>query len=75
MFIIQFFSNPSTSVAEGKEPLGEMKVRTGRKGTVSFKFMTIEDAAAGAAVTATATAFTTGDTSEFSAARTVGQDS
>ncbi len=71
VFTIQFFSNPSATGAEGKEFLGELNVRTGRKGTVSFNFITTEDVAAGEAITATATAFSTGDTSVFSAGRPV----
>ena len=51
--------------------MGELNVKTGRKGTVSFKVITTEDVTAGEAVTATATAFATNDTSEFSAAKTV----
>jgi CSLREA domain-containing protein len=73
VFTIQFFSNPSADPEEGKKFLGELNVRTGRKGTVSFKFITTEDVAADEAVTATATAFSTGDTSEFSAAEPVVQ--
>ena len=71
VFTIQFFSNPSTDPDEGKKFLGELNVKTGRKGTVSFKVITTEDVAAGEGVTATATAFATKDTSEFSAARIV----
>ena len=76
VFTIQFFSSPQadpSGFGEGKEFLGELNVKTSRKGTVSFKFITLEDVAAGEVVTATATAFSTGDTSEFSAARTVVQ--
>jgi hypothetical protein len=47
-------------------------VKTGRKGTVSFKFITIEEVA-GEAITATATAFGANDTSEFSKAKIVQQ--
>jgi trimeric autotransporter adhesin len=76
VFTIQFFSSPQadpSGFGEGKEFLGELNVRTGRRGTVSFRFITLEDVAAGEVVTATATAFSTGDTSEFSAVRTVVQ--
>ena len=73
VFTIQFFSNPSVFDPEGEDFLGELNVRTNRFGKASFSFITIEDVAVGEAVTATATAFATGDTSEFSAARTVSQ--
>jgi CSLREA domain-containing protein len=72
VFTIQFFSNPSTADGEGKEFLGEINVRTNRKGKASFNAITTEDVAVGELVTATATAFSTGDTSEFSAPKTVG---
>lgn len=66
VFTIQFFSNPSATGAEGETFLGELNVRTGRKGTVSFKFITTKEVAAGEAVSATATAFSTNDTSASS---------
>jgi hypothetical protein len=69
-FTIQFF-NPSAAGAEGEMLLGELDVRTNRKGKASFTFVTLEDVAVGDAVTATATAFSTNDTSEFSEAETV----
>ena len=72
VFTIQFFSNPSTADGEGKEFLGELNVRTNRKGKASFNAITTKNVAVGELVTATATAFSTGDTSEFSAAKTVG---
>jgi len=75
VFTIQFFSNPSAAGAEGEKFLGELNVKTGRKGTVSFKFITTKEVAVGEVVTATATAFSTNDTSEFSAAETVAQGS
>jgi len=75
VFTIQFFSNPSATDAEGKVLLGELNVRTDRFGKASFNFITTENVAANEAVTATATAFATGDTSVFSAARTVAQGS
>jgi hypothetical protein len=64
-FTIQFF-NPSAAGAEGEILLGELNVKTNRKGKASFTFITTEDVAVGDAVTATATNLSTGDTSEFS---------
>ena len=78
VFTIQFFSSPaadSSGFGEGKDFLGELNVRTNRFGKASFTFITTEDVAAGEVVTATATAFATGDTSEFSKAKPVVQGS
>jgi hypothetical protein len=71
-FTIQFFSNPApnfpTGFGEGETFLGEKTVTTNDRGRASFTFATA--LTAGEFVTATATdAF--GNTSEFSAARTV----
>ena len=73
-FIIQFFSSPTadpSSFGEGKVFLGEKTVRTNEKGKASFTFTPTAALSAGEVVTATATRNSTGDTSEFSAARQV----
>jgi hypothetical protein len=64
------FYDPATG-AEGETLIGELNVKTNRFSKVSFNFITVEDVTAGEAVTATATAFSTKETSEFSAPRTV----
>jgi hypothetical protein len=61
----------ATRSADGETLIGELNVKTNRFGKVSFNFITVEDVTAGEAVTATATAFSTKETSEFSAPRTV----
>jgi CSLREA domain-containing protein len=60
-FTIQFFSNPSGSIEEGKTFLGQKKVKTNKKGNRSFAFTTTLPAGF---ITATATG--SGGTSEFS---------
>jgi hypothetical protein len=74
-FTIQFFSSPTadpSGFGEGKVFLGEKTVRTNRKGKTSFTFTPPAALSAGEnVVTATATRNSTGDTSEFSRARTV----
>jgi hypothetical protein len=66
-FAIQFFSNPSGN--EGKTFLGQRSVTTNANGNASFTFSFNASVAAGQAITATATG--AGNTSEFSAPRTV----
>jgi hypothetical protein len=61
-FTIQFFSNPRGD-AEGKTFIGETSVSTDSSGDASFTF---KKKVRGALITATATKFLTGDTSEFS---------
>ena len=71
-FTLQFFSSPSadqSGFGEGKTFLDQKTVRTNRKGKASFTFTMA--VSAGQFVTATATRNSTGDTSEFSAAREV----
>ncbi len=67
----QFFSKPFSADpdVEGMNLVGEKFVSTGANGSVSFTFQPSSAVALGDAVTATAT--TGGNTSEFSAARTV----
>lgn len=67
LFIIQFFANANSDDPDGEIPLGQLNVRTNRKGNATFKFTTTEPVVASQTVTATATNFSTGDTSEFSA--------
>ncbi len=74
-FTIQFFSNPAPNVpsgfGEGETFLGEITVRTNKKGNRSFTFTSPTALSAGEVVTATATRNGIGDTSEFSQARVV----
>jgi len=69
-YTIQFFSNPS-GTNEGRTFIGQKVVSTNVNGNVSFAFSPKNAVAVGQAITATATMNTTGDTSEFSAPRTV----
>lgn len=70
-FRIQFFSKPFSADpdVEGMNFVGEKFVSRGANGSVSFTFRPSSAVALGDAVTATAA--TGGNTSEFSAARTV----
>jgi CSLREA domain-containing protein len=68
-YTIQFFSNPSGN--EGKKFIGTKSVSTDASGQASFTFSPANAVAVGQRVTATATRNSTGDTSEFSAPRTV----
>ena len=71
VFTIQFFANPSTG-DEGEVPIGELNVKTNKEGKAPVNFISLHDEAIdGRTITATATNVTTGDTSEFSAPRTV----
>jgi hypothetical protein len=71
-FTIEFFSNPApnspTGFGEGETFLGQKTMTTNDRGRASFTFATSRTA--GEFVTATATD-ASGNTSEFSAARTV----
>jgi|SRR5215210_3518996 len=71
-FIIQLFSSPdadNSGFGEGMEFMGQENVKTNRDGIGSFTFPTGD--ITGMFVTATATRVSTGDTSEFSAAKKV----
>ena len=80
-FIIQFFSSPSedpSHFGEGKTFLGQIQVKTDRKGVARdadgnspFGFAPIQKIPKDQFITATATNKKTGDTSEFSRARVV----
>jgi parallel beta-helix repeat protein len=70
-YLIQFFANPAANPDQGKTFLGEITVRTNRKGKAAFIFRPPQPVAAGFFVTATATRLDTNDTSEFSAATQV----
>ena len=67
--VVRFFSNPS-GTDEGKTFIGQKSVTTDASGNVSFTFSLTQKVGLGRTVTATATG-PTGNTSEFSAARTV----
>ena len=67
-YLIQFFSNPSGN--EGKKFVGQKSVTTGTSGNASFTFSPASKVPAGNTITATATD-SSGNTSEFSAPRTV----
>jgi CSLREA domain-containing protein len=67
-YLIQFFSSPSGN--EGKKFIGQKSVTTSTAGNASFTFSPATVVAAGQTVTATATD-ASGNTSEFSAPRTV----
>jgi len=67
-FRVQFFSNPSGN--EGKKFIGQKSVTTNGSGNVSFTFSPASKVAVGQTITATATD-PSGNTSEFSAPRTV----
>ena len=71
---IQFFSSPTADLSgfgEGKRFLGQESVKTTGSGGASFTFITRKKVPRGQVVTATATNQSTGDTSEFSRAKTV----
>jgi hypothetical protein len=67
---VQFFSNPS-GAEEGKKLLFSKSIKTDGLGNASFAFSTTKRVGLGQNVTVTATKSATGDTSEFSAPRTV----
>jgi hypothetical protein len=68
-YTIQFFSNPSGD--EGQTFIGQKVVSTDGVGNATFSFSPTTAVAVGRQITATATRNSTGDTSEFSAARQV----
>jgi trimeric autotransporter adhesin len=68
-YTVQFFSSPSGN--QGRTFLGSKIVKTDASDKASFTFSPSGKVAAGQRVTATATRTKTGDTSEFSAPRTV----
>ena len=68
-YTIQFFSNPSGD--EGQTFIGQKVVFTDASGNATFSFSPTTAVAVGRQITATATRNSTGDTSEFSAARQV----
>jgi len=68
-YTVQFFSSPSGS--QGRRFLSSRQVTTDRSGKGTFTFTPTKAIAVGQRLTATATRNNTGDTSEFSAARTV----
>jgi len=68
-FRVQFFSNPS-GTNEGKKFIGQKSVTTDGSGNVSFAFSPAQKVGLGRTITATATS-PAGNTSEFSAPRTV----
>ncbi len=68
-FFVQFFSNPSGN--EGKKLIGSKSVSTNSSGSVTFTFVPSQAVPAGHKVTATALDVVNGNTSEFSAPRTV----
>jgi hypothetical protein len=67
---VQFFSNPS-GTDEGKVFVGQKSVTTDASGNASFTFKTAQKVAKGKTITTTATD-PAGNTSEFSAPKTVG---
>jgi hypothetical protein len=72
---VQFFGSPVADPSgngEGKKFLGQKSVTTNSSGDATFTFQTRKKVPKGQVVTATATDQSTGDTSEFSAARSVG---
>jgi hypothetical protein len=72
-YVVRFFSSPECDPSkhgEGEQFLGQKKVTTGATGTVQFTKTLSKSVAVGQAVTATATD-PKGNTSEFSACRTV----
>ena len=73
-FDLLFYSSPApdpSGFGEGQTYVGETKVTTNARGTVSFSFSTPTPLAGGQSVTATATKSVAGDTSEFSQAMKV----
>lgn len=69
-YLVQFFSNPS-GTDEGKKFIGQKAVTTDSTGNASFAFSPASKVASGQTITATATD-PAGNTSEFSAPKTVG---
>jgi hypothetical protein len=69
-YTIEFFSNPN-GTNEGKKFIGQKSVTTDGSGNATFTFSPASKVALGQTVTATATKSATGETSEFSAAKTV----
>lgn len=67
-YLVQFYSNPSGN--EGKKFIGQKIVTTAPSGDASFTFSPAASVAVGQTVTATASA-RNGDTSEFSAPKTI----
>jgi hypothetical protein len=67
-YVVRFFSNPSGD--EGKTFIGQTSVTTDGSGNATFTFSPSQKVGLGQTVTATATS-PAGDTSEFSAPRTV----
>jgi CSLREA domain-containing protein len=70
-FKVRFFSNPPTGGAEGKKYIGAKSVTTNANGNDSFSFSPTQKVPKLHGITATATRYSTGDTSEFSTARVV----
>ena len=68
-FRVQFFSNPS-GTDEGKKLIGQRSVTTDESGNVTFSFSPVQKVGVGRTITSTATG-PGGNTSEFSAPRTV----
>jgi hypothetical protein len=68
-YTVQLFSNPKG--AQGRMFIGQKAVTTDASGKASFTFTPAKAVAAGQKATATATNRSTGDTSEFSAAKGV----
>ena len=66
LFTIQFFANTSGDDPDGEFPIGQLNVRTNRRGIATFTFTTTDPVVGGQPITATTTNFATGDTSEFS---------
>jgi hypothetical protein len=69
-FIVEFFSNPS-GTDEGRVFVGQKSVTTDASGNATFTFKSATKVAKGRTITATATD-PAGNTSEFSAPKTVG---
>lgn len=71
-FTIRFFSNLRSTRNEGKKFIGQKEVTSDASGRGSYTFKPAKKVKAGLFVTATATSGNTGDTSEFSAPKKVG---
>ncbi len=69
-FTIEFYSNPS-GTSEGKKFIGQKSVTTDGSGNATFTISPASKVTVGQNITVTATKSATGDTSEFSAPRTV----
>ena len=69
-FVVQFFANPPRETG-GRTFLGEMEVRTNGAGNTAFTFVLDKRVPLKQSITATATDLCLGNTSEFSAPRTV----